>query len=187
MVVLAVGVALFAVLHAVPAVPALKAAMKAQTGEQAYGMVYGLASVVAIVLIVVGWRLSPFIPAYEPPPWGRLANFGLMFVAFQFLGMFLFRGGWRQVVRFPMGIAVVIWATGHLLANGDWASVILFGGLMGYGLLHIALGIANGVRPAAEARAGHDLMAMLVGLALYAAMTQLHPVVTGVPVLTLIK
>jgi uncharacterized membrane protein len=187
MIVLAIGVVLFAVLHLVPAVPAAKVAMKARTGERAYGMVYGLASVVAIVLIVIGWRNASFIPVYEPPSWGRHGNFGFTFVAFLFLGIFLFRGKWRQITRFPMGIAVVIWAVGHLLANGDWASIILFGGLMGYGLLHIALGVANGVRPTAEVRAGHDLMAMLVGLALYAAMTQLHPVVTGVPVLTLLK
>lgn len=187
MIVLALAVFLFAGLHLVPAAPALKAAVKARTGEAAYGMVYGLASILAIVLIIIGWRSSAFIPAYEPPSWGRHANFGLTLVAFLFLGIFLFRGRWRQAVRFPMGIAVVFWATGHLFANGDWASVILFGGMMAYGLVHMVLGAANGVRPTAEVRAGHDLMAMMAGVALYAVMSQLHAVVTGVPVLTLIK
>lgn len=187
MTILALGVVFFAILHLVPAVPALKSAVKVQTGEAAYGMVFGLASIVAIVVIIIGWRNASFVPAYEPPTWGRHANFVLTFVAFLFLGIFLFRGRWRQAVRFPMGIAVVIWAIGHLLANGDWASIILFGGMMAYGSLHMALGVSNGVRPTAEVRAGHDLMAMLAGLALYTAMTQLHPVVTGVPVLTLIK
>ena len=187
MIILALGVVVFAVLHLIPAAPALKAAVKARTGEAAYGMVYGLASVLAIILIVIGWRNAGFIPAYEPPSWGRHANFGLTFVAFLFLGIFLFRGRWRQAVRFSMGIAVVIWATGHLFANGDWASIILFGGMMAYGLVHMVLGVTNGVRPTAEVRAGHDLMSMMAGLALYVAMTQLHPVVTGVAVLTLIK
>lgn len=187
MIVLALGVLLFAGLHLIPASPHWKAALKARTGDGAYGMVYGLLSLAAIGFIVLGWRLADFVPVYEPPAWGRHANFALTLVAFLFLGIFLCRGRWRQAVRYPMGLAVVFWATGHLLANGDLASVILFGGLLAYALAHMAIAIANGIRPTPEVRGGHDLLSLVAGVALYGVMSQLHAVLIGVPVLTLVR
>jgi uncharacterized membrane protein len=185
MIVLALGIVLFAVLHLVPALPEVKARLKARVGEQAYGPLYGAASIVALALIVLGWRASPFVAVYEPYGWGRYVNFGLMFLAFLCLGIFLFRGRLRQTLRFPMGIAVLLWGTGHLFANGDLAAFILFGGLVIYAALHIGLGLAQGARPSPEVRQGHDLMSLLAGAALYGVMTQAHPVLIGVPILTL--
>jgi uncharacterized membrane protein len=187
MTLLTFGVVLFALLHLAPAVPQWKAAMKARTGDGAYGMVFGLLSLVAISIIIVGWDMADFVPAYEPLAWGRHANLGLTLVAFLFLGIFLFRGRLRQVARFPMGIAVVFWAVGHLLANGDRASIMLFGGMLLYAAGHMALGLLNGVRPTPEVRAGHDLLSLMAGLALYGVMTQLHGFLIGVPVLTLVR
>jgi uncharacterized membrane protein len=187
MALLAFGVLLFAVLHLVSAVPGLKQAFKSRLGERAFGPAYGLASLLALAIIVVGWRRSDFEFVYDPPAWGAHANFAFTLVAFLCFGIFLFRGSWRQRLRFPMGLAVIFWATGHLLANGDLSSVILFGGMLAYALVHIGLGLASGARPSPEVRGGHNLAAMLAGLALYGVMTQLHPYLIGVPVLTLIK
>jgi len=185
MFVLALGIVLFAAVHLLPAVPAAKERVKALTGEKAYGALFGAASVIALLLIVWGWRISDFVPVYEPSSWGRHANFGLTFFAFLCLGIFLFRGRLRQWLRFPMGLAVLLWGTGHLLANGDARSLILFGGLIAYGLLHIGVGLAQGSRPSPEVHKGHDLLSLVMGAAFYAAMTQLHPVLIGVPVLSL--
>jgi uncharacterized membrane protein len=182
MILLALGVVLFAVLHLIPALPPAKAALVGRVGEKAYGPLYGSASVLALALIVAGWRWSPFIPVYEPASWGRYANYGMTLVAFLCLGIFLFRGKLRQTLRFPMGLAVLFWGTGHLLANGDLAGLILFGGFLAYALLHIAIGVAQGVRPSPDVRGGHDLLSLLAGVALYGVMTQLHPVLIGVPI-----
>ena len=84
---------------------------------------------------------------------------------------------------FPL--SVMLWGIGHLFANGDLASLILFGGLSLYGAAHLALGLAHGIRPSPEVRAGHDILSLIAGVALYIAMVQLHPVLIGVPVLTL--
>jgi uncharacterized membrane protein len=169
----------------VAAVPSLKARLKRRVGEKAYGPVFGLASLVGIAIIVAGWRMSDFVPVYDPPSWGRQANYGLTLLAFICLGIFLFRGSLRQRLRFPMAFAVILWATGHLLANGDLRSIILFGGLLAYALAHLAIGLANGVRPSPEVRGGHDLVSILAGAALYGVMTQLHVFLIGVPVFDL--
>lgn len=179
------GVLFLAVQHLVAAVPSLKARLKGWVGDWAYGPVFGLASLVGIFLIVLGWRSADFVPVYDPPEWGRHANFGLTLIAFICLGIFLFRGSWRQKLRFPMAFAIIFWATGHLLANGDLRSIILFGGLLTYAVLHILIASANGVRPTPVVRAGHNLLAVLAGVALYAVMAQAHAALIGVPVVQL--
>jgi uncharacterized membrane protein len=185
MILLALGVLIFSVLHLVPALPAVKAEVVERVGQRGYGPLFGSVSVLALVLIVLGWRMSAFVPVYEPPEWGRYANFVFMLAAFICLGIFLFRGGLRQRLRFPMGIAVLFWGTGHLLANGDLRSLILFGGFLTYAIIHIAISIINDVGPSPEVRSGHDAVSILAGIALYGAMTQLHPVLIGVPILNL--
>ena len=84
-----------------------------------------------------------------------------------------------------MALAAIFWAAGHLLANGDLAGIILFGGFLLYGVLHIVIGTLNGVRPSADVRGGHDLLSILGGIALYGIMAQLHGAVIGVPVVQL--
>lgn len=182
MIVLALGVALIALMHLAAAVPSLKSRLKARVGERAYGPVFGIASLAGVAIIVAGWRMSDFVAVYDAPEWGRHANFTFTLVAFICLGIFLFRGSLRQRLRFPLAIGVMFWATGHLFANGDLASLILFGGLLAYAVAHFALGVANGVRPSPEVRSGHDLVSIVIGVALYGMMTQLHDVLIGVPV-----
>jgi len=185
MILLALGVLLTSLLHLVAAVPSLKARLKAGVGERAYGPVFGLASLAGIAIIVLGWRSADFVFVYDPPEWGRHANFLLTLVAFICLGIFIFRGSLRQRLRFPMAFATIFWTTGHLLANGDLASIILFGGFLAYALAHIAIGTANGIRPSPEVRQGHDLVSVLIGIALYGVMAQVHGALIGVPVVQL--
>jgi uncharacterized membrane protein len=187
MIILAAGVLLFALLHGVAAVPRYKSYVKSRTGERWYGPAFGLASLFAIAVIVLGWQSSGFVAVYEPPPWGWYVNYGLTFVGFLCLGIFLFRGSLRQRLSFPMGFAVLFWATGHLFANGDLASLILFGGMLLVTGAHMLVANINGIRPSPEVRMGHDGLSLISGAALYGIMTQLHPVLIGVPIFALSK
>ena len=184
---LAIGVLLFALLHGVAAIPQYKNYIKSRTGETWYGPVFGLASLLAIAVIVLGWRSSIVAAVYEPPAWGWYVNYPLTFIGFLCLGIFLFRGNLRQRLRFPMGIATAFWAVGHLVANGDLASLILFGGFLWVSLAHMGVAMSNGVRPSPEVRVGHDGLSLIFGAALYGIMTQLHPALIGVPIFALSK
>lgn len=185
MLLLALGVFLTAALHLVAAVPSLKAALKARLGEKAYGPLFGVGTIIGIAIIVLGWRSSDFVAVYDPPAWGRHANFLFTLIAFICVGIFLCRGSLRQKLRFPMAFAVIFWAIGHLIANGDLASIILFGGFLAYAVLHIVIGTLNGVRPSPVVRQGHDLLSLFVGIALYGVMIQAHHALIGVPVFQL--
>jgi uncharacterized membrane protein len=184
MILLALGVILFAACHLTLAMPSLRERWRARFGKF-YGPGFGLLSLLPLVLIVLGWRMSPFNPVYEAPSWGRMATFSLVLLAFLCLGIFLFRGSLRQRLRFPLALGAAFWALGHLFSNGDQASLVLFGGMLVYALAHFGLGIANGVRPSPEVRQGHDVISLIVGAALYGVFAQLHPLFTGVPVVTL--
>lgn len=184
MILLIVAVALFAAVHLLSAVPSTKARLAAKVGP-AFPPVFIAALVLSLLLVVLAWRRAPFIAVYDPPDWGWYATFLLVMAGFLFLGIFIFRGTFRQRLRFPLAMGVMAWSAGHLLSNGDAAAIVLFGGLFLYGAAHLALGLANGIRPSPEVRQGHDMISLLIGLALFGAAIQIHRVYTGVPVLVL--
>ncbi len=183
--ILAVG--LFSVVHLTTAVPSFKSRFKSRFGTKSFGPAFGITSLLSLALIVLAWRNSTFVSVYEPPVWGRIANHVLTLIGFLFLGIFLFRGSFREQVKYPMGIAVLFWSAGHLAANGDQASVILFGGMAIYAIAHILLLARNVGVVNSDPRQGHNLLSLMAGLALYALMAQLHGVLIGVAVFQLTK
>jgi uncharacterized membrane protein len=184
MLLLALLVVLFAVVHVLPAHADFKHRLKASFGAS-YGPLYGILSLLLLAAMIWAYRNAAIGIAYEVPPWGRHANFGLSLLGFLCLGIFLFRGSWRQMVRYPMAIAVVLWATGHLLANGDGRSLIFFGGLAVAAVAQAVLMAWNGNGAAPDVRKGHNFLSFMAGLALYGLMTQLHYAVTGMPLVEL--
>jgi uncharacterized membrane protein len=181
---LAVAVLAFVSIQLLPFVPDLADRLAAMFGA-GLGLVHGAASVLSVFLVVAAWRASPAIPLYDPPLWSRIAGFALVFLAFICLGIFLFRGRLRQLVRWPWPFAVTLLALGHLLALGDLAGVVLFGGIFLYGMALLLLSWQRDVRPSPGWRAGHDLLSVLAGVALYGVTIQLHGILAGVPVMTL--
>ena len=87
MIVLALGVALFAVFHLALALPEANEAVRRGLGKF-HGMGFGLLSLAPLALIVLGWRTAPFDPLYETPSWGRIATFMLVLLAFLCLGIY---------------------------------------------------------------------------------------------------
>jgi uncharacterized membrane protein len=144
-----------------------------------------MALLAVAALAFLAWRASPAIPLYDPPLWSRIAGFVSVFLAFISFGIFLFRGRLRQLVRWPWPLAVTLLALGHLLVLGDLAGMVLFSGLFGYGVALMLLSWQRDIRPSPDWRAGHDLLSVLAGVALYGVTTQLHGILAGVPVMAL--
>jgi uncharacterized membrane protein len=184
MILLILGLIAFASVHLQSAIPRLDERWRSRFGR-GYRPLFGLLLLVALAIIVIGWRLSPFVPVYDPPAGGRYVTFLLVLLGFLCLGIFLFRGRFRQELRFPLALGIILWGMGHLFSNGDAASLILFGGMIVYAAIHVGLGIAYGVRPSLDVRTGHDALSLLAGAALYGVMTQLHLALIGVPILDL--
>lgn len=184
MAMLAILLFAFGLVHVVPSLPGVKSRLLAMFGKT-YGAAYGIVSTLLLVGIIWSFRVADATPLYDPPDWGRFANFGLSLLGFICFGIFLFRGSWRNVLRYPMAIGVVLWATGHLLANGDDRTTLLFAGLAGFAVLHAVFKASAGPFVPSDERAGHNLLSVLGGIAIYGVMTQLHYAVTGMPLVQL--
>jgi uncharacterized membrane protein len=183
MVLLAALIFIFAVIHLNPAIPAWSAHARQSFGK-AYGAVYGILSLLLLAAILWAFRQVDPVSLYAPPHYGAHANFALSLVGFIFIGIFLFRGSWRNRVRYPMAIGITLWALGHLIANGDQRTTLLFTGLAVAAVFHAIFKSRQPFLPSVE-RQGHNLLSVLGGIALYGLATQLHQVMAGVGVVKL--
>ncbi|MCA0432336.1 MAG: NnrU family protein [Proteobacteria bacterium] len=179
---LVAALALFALAHLVPVIPPAKSMALSMLGR-AYGPVYGVLSLLLLVLVFVALRAAPTAYVYSPPAWGRHANFLLTLLAFFCFGIFAFRGSLRNRLKYPVAIGVTLWAIGHLLANGDARSIVFFAGFWGIAIVQVLLSLRLRAWKPSEVRAGHDGLSLLFGAAFYGVAVQLHSVFAGVPVI----
>ncbi|MES2432676.1 MAG: NnrU family protein [Pseudomonadota bacterium] len=116
------------------AAPDLRAGM----GERGKLLVT-VASLLAVVLMVVGYRAAEWVPVYTPLPGMGHANNTLMLVSLFLFGVGGTKGTLYPKIRHPMLWGVVVWAVAHLLVNGDQASLVLFGGMAIWALVSMVL------------------------------------------------
>ncbi|MEQ9506347.1 MAG: NnrU family protein [Hyphomonas sp.] len=160
--------------------------LKVKMGTGPYMGLYSLVSLAGFVLIVWGYGAArPAQILYVPPPGLAHLNLVLMLPAMVLLvASQLPAGRISKAVKHPMLLAVKIWAFGHLLANGELNSVILFGSFLAYGVIdRIAVKKRgdNGPGPDKVLSGRSDLIAIGAGLALYAViLVWLHPILFGV-------
>ncbi|MFN4024835.1 MAG: NnrU family protein [Hyphomonas sp.] len=163
--------------------------IKAKLGAGPYMGLYSLVAIAGFVLIVWGYgaaRPAPIL--YVPPVWMAHLNLVLMLPAMILLAAaYTPTGRIRKAVKHPMLAAVKIWALGHLLANGELNSVLLFGSFLAYGVIdRIAVKKRGDIGPGPDApvSAMGDLTAVVIGTAAYAAiLLWLHPILFGVAAL----
>ncbi|MEL7465773.1 MAG: NnrU family protein [Pseudomonadota bacterium] len=130
MIILALGVALWSAMHFLPSVaPGIRDRIIDAIGPKAYRGVFSVDMAIALALMIWGYRSADWVFVYEPPAWGWHANNALMILAIYLFGVGGAKGWLATKVRHPMLMGALIWATAHLLANGDQASVLLFGGM----------------------------------------------------------
>ena len=102
--------------------------VREKLGEPGKG-VSAVVILAGVVLMVIGYRawFAPLL--YSPPTWGVHLNNLLMLISVILFGLGTSKSTFRGMLRHPMLAGMALWAVAHLLVNGDWASVILFGGL----------------------------------------------------------
>jgi uncharacterized membrane protein len=189
---LILGLALFFSTHVLPMAPRLRERAKMLLPAKRYQLIFSLLSAFALLLIVVGYgqmrgqaRLNPQL--WTPTYWLRHVTIILMLPAMILLVAAYVPSRIRSALKHPMLAAIMLWAFGHLLAKGDFASVILFGSFLAWAFIdRISVGQRNALGPLG-ARAGGlsgDLAAVGGGLAIYLIMIFWgHRWLIGVPVL----
>jgi uncharacterized membrane protein len=188
MVMLSAGILLWAVVHLIPG-PAhtIRQKIIAAIGEKPYKGVFSLTLLLALALIIFGWRSTEPQLVYLPPAWGGLAAILLMPVAIFLFGASHARTRVKRFIRHPQLSGVVTWSVAHLLANGDDRSLLLFGGLGIWALLEIA--VINGregawIKPEAPPVAT-EIKLLVITIVVFAVLLYLHPKFAGVAALQL--
>lgn len=212
----------FLALHFGVAGTPLRARLIAQLGENIYRAVFSLLSLAGISWLAHAYRAAGYVETWGQLGWFKPVAAGLMLIAFLLavLGVTTPNptavGGERllmqtepavgilRVTRHPMLWGFAIWALTHAIANGDLASLILFGSL----LILVLLGMASidakrkqaygegwgkfaavtSVIPFAAIREGRNRLVwgefkgwqIITALLLYAAMMHFHKALFGV-------
>lgn len=145
---------------------------------------YSLASFVGLGLIIWGWILfRPAAPqVYDPPAWGRHVTWVLVWMALVLMPTGNApTGRIKATVRHPMLLGVILWSTGHLLANGDRASVILFGSFLAWAVVDLVSAFGRNEPAPVVVKPRSDVIAVIAGtVALCVMVFFLHRFLFGV-------
>lgn len=188
--VLVLGLAVFIASHLMVTFRDARAAAIARLGKPGYHTIFGVLALVGVALIAWGYadyRATEWTQLWSPPPFMRHITLGLMLIAAIVLVAWLVPSHIRAWSKFPLLLAVKIWAFAHLLVNGDLGSMIMFGALLAWAVYAriAAKHRADVVLPAAPASWLNDVFVVVAGVALYLALGfWFHPHVIGVPVFT---
>ncbi len=191
MIYLVAGLVIFFGLHVYSAVrtraPATR--IEARMGAGPFKGLYSLVAIAGFVLIVWGYGAArPSAIIWQPPVWTAHLNILLQLIAMPILvAAYLPAGHIKKTLKHPMLVAVKIWAIGHLLANGELNSILLFGSFLAYAVFDRIMvkkrgetGLPHNVKTALSS----DMIALLIGLVIWGAMIfGLHALLFGRPVI----
>jgi uncharacterized membrane protein len=137
----------FVGIHLCVAGTRLRGRLVARVGERAYRGVFSLLSLVGIVWLCAAYSRTDEVPLWQPLQLVRPAAIALMALAFAFVVLGLttpnptavgaesrladpeVARGMLRVTRHPFLWGVAVFSLVHLVANGDLASLVLFGSL----------------------------------------------------------
>lgn len=145
--------ALFVALHSIPAVPAIRSGIIHRVGRPIYFAGYSTVSILALIWVFASALAMDYMPLWELRPWHAAVTFVLAP-----LGIFLVIAGLlsanplsitlspspalgsvTKITRHPVLWGFAAWASGHIAANGDLRSLLLFGGFAGFALAAIPM------------------------------------------------
>jgi len=123
------------------------------TGEQPYLGLFSLLSIAILAWLILAYSRAPTVPLWNTPGWLRGPAIAVMLIAVALVVIGLTTPsptvtggtgaldredaarGILRVTRHPFLCGVALWAALHLLLNGDAASLVLFGALLGLALI----------------------------------------------------
>lgn len=162
--------------------PDRRAALTSKLGKGPAKGLMAVAILGSVVLMVWGYQEAEFIPVWTPPGFLIHLNNLLMILA---IFVFIARdipSPVRRRLRHPQLAGAKIWAVAHLLVNGDLASIVLFGGLLGWAVVAmIGANRRDGPRGELPAAAPNGLIVHLALTAVvFAVITYIHGFLLGV-------
>ncbi|NKB76405.1 MAG: NnrU family protein [Gammaproteobacteria bacterium] len=181
--ILILGLVVFIGIHLIPCMTSLKAGFVSKMGANGYKGMFSIVSFIGLGLIIYGMGKAEFIPVYDPPSWGRYFTMIIMIPALILLPAANMPTNITRFIRHPMLLGTALWAAGHLAANGDQASLILFGSLGVYAIFDIWSANSRGATNSTQVvPIKKDIIVVLAGLVAYTLLSYFHGTLFGMPV-----
>jgi len=182
--ILITGLAVFVLIHMVPWSPGLRGKLVGSLGETGYKGVFALISFAGLGLIVYGKMIAPFVPVYEPSAAAAMLTKAMVLVGFVLFPASHMPTNIKRFTRHPMLWGMVLWSVGHLLSNGDLASIWLFGVFAVFSLAAMMSANMRGAQKSTEAvPVAKDIMVIVAGLVVYVVLVVLHGWLFGYPLI----
>ncbi len=210
----ALAFAAFFLTHSVPVRPRVKARIVAAIGRRGFTVAYSCLSIAMLVWVIVAAGRAPFIGLWDWEPWQNHVTLTCMLAACLIAALAIGRPnplsfggahndqfdptrpgliGW---MRHPLLVALLLWAAGHLVPNGNLAHVILFGVFAVFSLVGMRIIDRRQKRVMGQDRWGalaqtkrtlsvtsNGIMRVVIGLFVYALLITLHgPIIGVVPI-----
>ena len=178
---LILGILVFFSIHFVPATP-LKSNIVARIGAAPFKGVFSLFSLLGLALIIYGLTQATYHPLWVPPTWSRQLLITIMPLSIILLCAAEVPNNIKRIVRHPMLLGIILWGFGHLLANGDLETTLLFASFALFSLTNIFIVNSRGTRqeqtPVSRL---WDLAVVVLGLGAYLLLFNFHGSFTGMP------
>jgi len=182
--ILLIGIVLFFGVHLIPSFVALRNNLIARLGENKYKALYSITALIGLILIIYGMSKAEYVPVWQPPTWARNAVIITMLISFYLFAAADMKSNIKRFIRHPMLSGVLLWSGAHLLANGDLASIILFGSFATYSITDmVSANIRGAVFQQETYPIKRDVVSIVAGIIAYAVFVLfIHPYWIGVPV-----
>ncbi len=178
---LVLGLAVFFSVHIVSSFTDARDTLIARYGDKPYKAGYSLLSGTGFALIVWGKTKADLLPLWEPPSWGHSLALSVMPLAFILLVGAYVPSNLKRLTAHPMLWGVTLWAVLHLLANGDMASLLLFGAFAAYSPYAMWSQTQRGIKVSQTVRPiSRDIAVAAIGIALYVAALYGHRWLSGI-------
>jgi uncharacterized membrane protein len=153
--------------------PSLRNGLIARVGENGWKGIAGFVALIGFAMVVWGYgdmRIAP-VAIWAPPVWTRHLALLLMLPVFPLLVATYLPGRIQRATKHPTLIAVILWGSAHLLANGNLADIVLFGSFLAWASIDrisLMFRTAPPVQGAPESKS-NDAIAISIGVMLYFA------------------
>lgn len=185
MLLLIAGIFLFTGIHMFLSVaPNTVNTVKLRVGAGGLKGLIAVSSAAGLGLIVLGWKSAETRWLYTTPSGVHSAAMGLVVVALYLFVVSNRPAAIKRLIRHPQLTGVLLWATAHLLMNGDSRSLVLFAAMGLWAVLEIVLiNRREGAwqKPAAPGLAS-ECITIAIAVSVTAVIVWAHPWLAGVPI-----
>lgn len=177
------ALALFFSIHVIPFTPKVRSHLVERLGEKSYKAIFRLCIVGCIILGIFGWSRFPNVYFYEPSLTLKQIHLVLMFPVVYLWVLAEIPNNLKRFIRHPMLMGMKLWALGHLLANGDLRSMILFISFLLFSVIAVvATNRRDELKPQTRTPLKYDVAVCLISITLYCLLVNFHGNLFGVPI-----